>query len=148
MEIELLSSPRTERRHGRVGRSSAGHESLVPRRCSVRRLRLSGSVMRHGSAAVRMTQQYLAGELSLLLAQVQAVATSRASAQDVAHLRREAEAGPLRALTSVAARAFELTDGLCWDALDRGDTAAFVRQAAVCAELHEFGVCSGLLDDN
>ena len=29
-----------------------------------------------------------------------------------------------------------------------GDTEAFARQAAVCAELHDFGVCAGLLKDD
>jgi hypothetical protein len=47
----------------------------------------------------------------------------------------------------VTVRALALTDGLCWDSLNRGDTAAFTRQAAVCAELHEFGVCAGLLEE-
>jgi hypothetical protein len=45
------------------------------------------------------------------------------------------------------ARALALTEGLCWDSLNRGDTAAFARQAAVCAELHDFGACAGLLKE-
>jgi hypothetical protein len=40
-----------------------------------------------------------------------------------------------------------LTDGLCWDSLNRGDTTAFLRQAAVGAELHDFGVCACLLEE-
>jgi hypothetical protein len=44
-------------------------------------------------------------------------------------------------------RALALADDLCWDSLDRGDTAAFTRQAAVCDELREFGVCADLLDE-
>jgi hypothetical protein len=47
----------------------------------------------------------------------------------------------------VAVDALALAEGLCWDSLTRGDTAAFCRQAAVCAELHEFGVCAGLLKE-
>lgn len=94
-----------------------------------------------------MTQHYLAGEMSLRLAQLQAVAASPACMRDVAHLRREAETGPLTALASVALRALELTDGLCWDSLSRGDTPAFARQAAVGAELREFGACADLLDE-
>ena len=31
--------------------------------------------------------------------------------------------------------------------LRRGDTAAFTQQSAVCAELHEFGICAGLLKE-
>jgi hypothetical protein len=94
-----------------------------------------------------MTQHYLAGELSLLLAGLQAVAPGRVATEDVAWLRREAEAGPLTGLASVAVRALNLTDGLCWESLSRGDAATFTRQAAVCAELHEFGVCAGLFED-
>jgi len=95
-----------------------------------------------------MTQQYLAGELSLLLARLQATATDQASVRDVARLRREAETGPLTALTSVVVRALALTDRLCWGSLQRGDTAAFTCQAAACAELREFGLCAGLLEED
>jgi hypothetical protein len=94
-----------------------------------------------------MTQNYLAGELSVLLARLQAVATDQASVRDLVRLRREAETGPLTALTLVMARALDLTDGLCWDSLQRGDTEAFSRQAWVGTELREFGVCAGLLED-
>jgi hypothetical protein len=94
-----------------------------------------------------MTQQYLAGELSLLLGQLQAVTTSETFARDVTRLRHEAETWPLTALSFVAVRALVLTDGLCWDSLTRADTVAFARQAALAAELHEFSVCAGLLDE-
>jgi len=92
-----------------------------------------------------MTQQYLAGEMSLLLAQMQATTTDQSSARRLACLRHEAETGPVSALPSVAVRALELTDGLCWYSLSQGDTAAFTRQAAAAADLCEFGVCAGLL---
>jgi hypothetical protein len=94
-----------------------------------------------------MTQQYLAGELSLLLGELHIVTTNEASARDVARLRYEAEKTPPTALRSVTVRALALTDGLCWDSLARADTATFSRQATVSAELHEFGVCAGLLDE-
>jgi hypothetical protein len=42
-------------------------------------------------------------------------------------------------------RALDLTDAGCWDSLSRGDTTAFARQAAIGAQLFEFGVCAGLL---
>jgi hypothetical protein len=54
---------------------------------------------------------------------------------------------PLMTLPLVAVRALELADTLCWDSLTRGDTGAFVRQAAICAELWQFGVCADLLDE-
>jgi hypothetical protein len=95
-----------------------------------------------------MTQQYLAGELSLLLGDLQAVAINGASARELARLRRQAETGPLPALSSVAVRALVVTDDLCWDSLTRADGRLFARQAALGAELHEFGVCAGLLEDD
>jgi hypothetical protein len=94
-----------------------------------------------------MTQQYLAGELSLLLAQLRAVATNEASVREAARLRHEAETGPLTGLASVTEHALELTDSLCWESLARGDIAAFADQAVVSAELREFGVCAGLLGE-
>jgi hypothetical protein len=94
-----------------------------------------------------MTQQYLAGELSLLLAQMQALAAGQSRVRDVARLRHEAETGPLTALASVTLRALALTDGLCWDSLTRGDAAAFARQSGASAQLYQFGVCAGLLSE-
>ena len=97
--------------------------------------------------AMVMTQQYLAGELSVILGEVQAAATTEACARQAWDLRLEVESAPMTALPSAAARALALADSLCWESLTRGDTAAFARQAAVCAELHEFGVCAHLLDE-
>jgi hypothetical protein len=94
-----------------------------------------------------MTRQYLAGELSVLLAHVQAVTTSEAARRDACSLRYAAETEPIPALGAVAVRALALTECLCWDSLNRGDVVTFSRQAAVCAELQEFGVCAGLLDE-
>jgi len=94
-----------------------------------------------------MTQQYLAGELSLLLGELQAAIRDEASVAEVARLRRRAETGRRWAMASVAVRALEVADCGCWDSLTRGDAAAFIRQATVCAELWEFGVCAGLLEE-
>ena len=94
-----------------------------------------------------MTRQYLAGELSVRLAHLQAVTTTEAARRDAWFLRHAAETEPIPALGWVIVRALALADDLCWDSLDRGDTAAFTCQAAVCDELREFGVCSGLLDE-
>lgn len=41
----------------------------------------------------------------------------------------------------------KLIDRLCWDALTRGETEAFIREIAICTELWEFGVCAGLLEE-
>ncbi len=94
-----------------------------------------------------MTQQYLAGELSLLLGELQATMTNEASVVEVTHLRRRAETGTRSALASVAVHALKVADWVCWDSLTRGDAAAFTRQAAICAELWEFGVCARLLEE-
>ncbi len=94
-----------------------------------------------------MTQQYITGELSLLLGQLQAVIVGQVSACDMARLRHEAETTPLTALAWVVEQSLELTDALCWDSLRRGDITAFAAQAAISADLHEFGVCAGLLGE-
>lgn len=97
--------------------------------------------------AMGMTQQYLAGELSVLLGRVQAVTATKAEGREAWSLRVAAETGPIERLGCVTVRALALTDRLCWESLHRGDIGAFNRQAAAGAALREFGVCSGLLRD-
>jgi hypothetical protein len=94
---------------------------------------------------IGMTRQHLAGELSVMIERLQAVTTTEAARRDAWSLRHAAETEPVHALRSVVVRALALAEGMCWDSLTRGDMAAFSRQAAACAELHEFGVCAGLL---
>jgi hypothetical protein len=96
---------------------------------------------------MEMTQQYLAGELSVLLGRVQAAATTETAGRDAWSLRQAAETEPVQALGWVLVRALALTERLCWESLDRGDTPAFTRQAAAGAALREFGVCADLLRD-
>ena len=91
-----------------------------------------------------MTRQYLIGELSVRLEQLQAT-TRRAAAADVARLRAEVETGPLTGLASAAARVMAVADELCWDSLSRGDAAAFADQAKISAELGQFGISVRLL---
>jgi hypothetical protein len=95
-----------------------------------------------------MTRQYMVGELSLILEELQAVPLTEAAARDVVRLRREVESTAPTALAGVAARAVELAELVCWESLARGDTATFAREAAIGAELWEFGVCAGLLPDD
>ena len=95
---------------------------------------------------MEMTQQYLAGELSVVLGHLQAAATTEASRRHAWSLRQVVETEPVTVLGSVTVAALVLTERLCWASLTRGDMAAFDRQAAVCAELHDFGVCAGLLN--
>jgi hypothetical protein len=94
-----------------------------------------------------MTRQYQAGELSVLLGHLQAATTTEAARRDAWSLRQAAETEPVTALGLVTVRALALADRLCWDSLSRGDMAAFSRQAAIGAELHDFGIFAGLLAD-
>jgi len=95
-----------------------------------------------------MPRQYIAGELSLQLEQLQAAAGDRERAREVALLRYEAETQPLTQLGSVVIRAVRMVDRLCWDSLVRGDTVAFDRQAALGAALWEFGICARLVEED
>ena len=95
-----------------------------------------------------MTEQYLVGELSLLLGQLQAATADKAAAAEIRRLRLRAEAAPPWALASVAARAREVADLVCVEALSRGDTAAFLHETAVGADLWEFSFCAGLLQED
>jgi hypothetical protein len=109
--------------------------------------RQGGTTALGSGVAMGMTQQYLAGELSVLLGRVQAVTTTEAAGREAWSLRTAAEQGPIQGLGWVTVRALALTDRLCWDSLNRGDIGAFKRQATASAALREFGVCSGLLKD-
>jgi hypothetical protein len=94
-----------------------------------------------------MTQQYLAGELSVLLDQLHRVATGPQHAREVDRLRQQAETVPVGALCWVMTCALHVAEALCWDSLAQGDVAGFYRQADVSAQLHEFGVCAALLPE-
>jgi hypothetical protein len=93
-----------------------------------------------------MTQQYLIGELSARLEQLQAVAAN-GTERDVARLRHQVENGPVSGLARAADSALALADGLCWESISRGDVEAFRRQATVSADLRLFSICARLLAD-
>jgi hypothetical protein len=95
-----------------------------------------------------MTHHYLAGELSLILGELEGAATGQSGAIGVARLRQQAETRPPKALATVAQLALALANDLCWDSLIHGDTATFTREVELSAELHRFGVCAGLLGDD
>src|SRR5512143_3928440 len=67
--------------------------------------------------AMEMTQQCLAGELSVLLERVQAVAPTEAAARDATAVRQAAETVPVQTLGWVTMRALALTERFCWDSL-------------------------------
>ena len=94
-----------------------------------------------------MTRHYLAGQLSVVLGHLQAVAATEAAVQEAWTLRLAVETQPVATLGSAIIRALALAERLCWDSLNSGDVAAFSRQATVCAELRDFGVFAGLLID-
>ncbi len=99
------------------------------------------------AAGNAVTRQYLAGELSLRLARLQAAMSESERAQEVARLRHEAETVPVSALGCVMSRALAVTDEICFDSMDRGNWAVFIVEATICSELWEFGVCAGLLTE-
>lgn len=94
-----------------------------------------------------MTQEYLIGELSARLGQLQAAAR-HAACGDVADLRHQVESRSVTSLGTEVAQALVLADKLCWESLSQGDTAAFSRQAAIGADLRLFGACARLIDDD
>jgi hypothetical protein len=90
-----------------------------------------------------VTQQYIVGEFSALLAELQpAPQTSTAAVHD---LRREVESSPLRQLPSLAHRALRLTDAICWAALEDRDVTGFSRSAKTARALGDFTENAGLL---
>jgi hypothetical protein len=93
-----------------------------------------------------MIWEYLAGELSVWLEQLQDATDAHDSR--VAHLRHLVEDGPEAGLAIELASALALADRICWDSVSRGDIDAFARQAAICENLRLFGVCAGLIDDD
>jgi hypothetical protein len=93
-----------------------------------------------------MTEQYLIGELSARLEQLQAVA-AQGTVRDVATLRQQIETGTMPGLALAAHRALALADCMCWDSLSRGDVAAFSGLAKIASDLRLFGVSARLLPD-
>ncbi len=90
-----------------------------------------------------MTQQYLVGEFSSLLAELQPAPGEWPAAVD--ELRREVERSALSGLPRLACEAMDLTDMICWAALERGDVSGFCRCAATAVALRDFTANAGLL---
>ncbi len=98
--------------------------------------------------AIAMTWHYIAGELSLLLGELQEVTSDEVFASEISNLRREVEAEPFPALVHIAARSLALANDICKISLARGDTCSFMRQLLICNELWCFGVSAGLFIDD
>jgi hypothetical protein len=91
-----------------------------------------------------MTQQYLVGELSSLLAGLQPAPGERLG-DAVGRLRHEVEFSPLSLLPQLAEEAIDLTDLICQAALEQGDADGFCRCVGTAIALRDFTVGAGLL---
>jgi hypothetical protein len=91
-----------------------------------------------------MTQQYILGEFSALLAELQPV-NGELLGEAVCNLRHEIEFGPLPMLPRLAREAMTLTDMICWVALEQGDVSSFRRYADAAIALREFTASANLL---
>ncbi len=83
-----------------------------------------------------VTQQYIVGQFSVLLEDLQPPSGEWLSA--VRDLRREVESCPLPMLPRLAQQAIGLTDLICWSALEQGDINRFCGCARSAAALGEF----------
>jgi hypothetical protein len=80
-----------------------------------------------------MPQHHVIGEFSLLLAELETIRGERLAA--VYRLRRQVEHSPLPSLPHLALEAPELTDTMCWAALERGDIKGFQRCVSTAVAL-------------
>ena len=92
-----------------------------------------------------VTEQYIIGELSVLLVQLEIVAPDEESACEFARLRAETEKASFEMLPNIALEALRLIRGLCRDSLARGDLRTLTFQATMAAELRDFAVSARLL---
>ena len=91
-----------------------------------------------------MTQQYMVGELSSLLAGL-CPAPEELLGDAVGKLRHRVEFSPLPMLPRLAREALDLADTVCWAALEQGDMADFCRYVGTAVALRDFAVGAGLL---
>ena len=91
-----------------------------------------------------LTQQYIVGELSSLLAGLEP-AQEEYLREALGNLRYQVECSPLFMLPKLAQDALDLTDLICRSALEHGDADAYRRSAAATAALRDFAVAAGLL---
>jgi hypothetical protein len=90
-----------------------------------------------------MTQQYIIGQFSLLLAELEPSSAEWLVA--VHDLRREVESSPLPMLPPLAREAMTLTDMICCAALEEGNVSGFCRYAETAVALREFAADADLL---
>jgi hypothetical protein len=126
-----MSDPSVSR--GRQTDAQTGHCPDAPRRG-----KLTGSI-----SEPPVTQQYLIGQFSVLLEDLQPPPGERLAAA-VHDLRRRVESSPLAMLPDLAREAMDLTDVICLAAVERGDSQGFCRYAAGAFALGEFTDAAGL----
>ena len=90
-----------------------------------------------------MTQQYIVGELSSLLGDLQRTPGGQLAA--IRELRREVECSPLQMLPRLARKAMNMTDVICWAALEPGNVGGFRDCARIAVALGEFTDSARLL---
>jgi hypothetical protein len=90
-----------------------------------------------------MTQEYIVGELSALLGELQPPPGEWLGA--VNRLRGEVESSPVPQLPELAREALQLTDTICWAALERGDVRGFYGCATTAGALRDFADNARLL---
>lgn len=93
-----------------------------------------------------MTEHYLVGELSALLADLQPVSEGLLS-DALCDLRREVEASPPWGLRPLAARALTLSTSICWINVESGDMTRFADTVDVAVRVREFSLNANLLPE-
>jgi hypothetical protein len=83
-----------------------------------------------------VTQQYIVGEFSSLLGDLQRIPSGHTAA--IRELRREVECSPLQVLPRLAREAMNLADTICLAALEQGDVDGFRDCARTAAALGDF----------
>jgi hypothetical protein len=89
-----------------------------------------------------MTQQYLVGQFSALLGDLEGPAADWRRA--VHRLRRDVERSHPRGLVPLADEVLRLSDTICWGRLEQGDGEGFCRCVEAAAALAEFIEAAGL----
>lgn len=91
-----------------------------------------------------MTQQYIVGELSALLGELEPAAEDSLR-ETAGSLRHQVECSSFSMLPQLAEDALELTDLICGSAQDHGDADAYRRSVTAGTALRDFAVAADLL---
>jgi hypothetical protein len=106
---------------------------------------LRATLPRDAAVHPAMTQQYLAGQFSVLLEDLRPPPGEWLAA--VGKLRDEVEHAPVSVLPLLADEALGLTDLICWAALEQGDVSRFCGCSKAATALREFAESARLLPE-